>query len=73
MHNDVLIKLKRCVYLFQDCLEDADNPELELGPIPHRRSQLLTDRDPILGEAQGLCDTAGTNTRHGTTVSWANI
>uniref|UniRef100_A0A8C7TRK5 Hypoxia inducible factor 1 subunit alpha, like n=1 Tax=Oncorhynchus mykiss TaxID=8022 RepID=A0A8C7TRK5_ONCMY len=41
-----------------DCLEDVDNPELELGSIPHRRSQLLTDRDPILGEAQGLCDTA---------------
>uniref|UniRef100_A0A673ZTY6 Hypoxia inducible factor 1 subunit alpha, like n=1 Tax=Salmo trutta TaxID=8032 RepID=A0A673ZTY6_SALTR len=45
-------------YALLDCLEDADNPELELGPIPHRRSQLLTDRDPILGEAQGLCDTA---------------
>uniref|UniRef100_A0A8C8CPL8 Hypoxia inducible factor 1 subunit alpha, like n=1 Tax=Oncorhynchus tshawytscha TaxID=74940 RepID=A0A8C8CPL8_ONCTS len=46
-----------------DCLEDTDSPELELGPHPHKRSQLLTDRDPILGEAQGRCDTAGTNTR----------
>ncbi|XP_042151948.1 hypoxia-inducible factor 1-alpha isoform X1 [Oncorhynchus tshawytscha] len=45
-------------YALLDCLEDVDNPELELEPIPHRRSQLLTDRDPILGEAQGLCDTA---------------
>uniref|UniRef100_A0A8K9V112 Hypoxia inducible factor 1 subunit alpha, like n=1 Tax=Oncorhynchus mykiss TaxID=8022 RepID=A0A8K9V112_ONCMY len=45
-------------YALLDCLEDVDNPELELGSIPHRRSQLLTDRDPILGEAQGLCDTA---------------
>uniref|UniRef100_A0A4W5JK83 Hypoxia inducible factor 1 subunit alpha, like n=1 Tax=Hucho hucho TaxID=62062 RepID=A0A4W5JK83_9TELE len=43
-------------YTLLDCLEDADSPEL--GPDPHRRSQLLTDRDPILGEAQGLCDTA---------------
>uniref|UniRef100_A0A674D3F6 Hypoxia inducible factor 1 subunit alpha, like n=1 Tax=Salmo trutta TaxID=8032 RepID=A0A674D3F6_SALTR len=39
-------------------LLDTDSPELELGPHPRRRSQLLTDRDPILGEAQGRCDTA---------------
>ncbi|XP_029536603.1 hypoxia-inducible factor 1-alpha-like isoform X2 [Oncorhynchus nerka] len=45
-------------YTLLDCLEDTDSPELELGPHPHRRSQLLTDRDPILGEAQGRCDTA---------------
>ncbi|XP_041733581.1 hypoxia-inducible factor 1-alpha isoform X2 [Coregonus clupeaformis] len=45
-------------YTLLDCPEDADSPELELGPRPCRRSQLLTDRDPILGEAQGLCDTA---------------
>ncbi|CAB1348731.1 unnamed protein product [Coregonus sp. 'balchen'] len=45
-------------YTLLDCPEDADSPELELGPHPCRRSQLLTDRDPILGEAQGLCDTA---------------
>ncbi|XP_029628603.1 hypoxia-inducible factor 1-alpha isoform X1 [Salmo trutta] len=45
-------------YTLLDCLEDTDSPELELGPHPRRRSQLLTDRDPILGEAQGRCDTA---------------
>uniref|UniRef100_A0A8C7TMA9 Hypoxia inducible factor 1 subunit alpha, like n=2 Tax=Oncorhynchus mykiss TaxID=8022 RepID=A0A8C7TMA9_ONCMY len=45
-------------YTLLDCLEDTDSPELELVPHPHRRSQLLTDRDPILGEAQGRCDTA---------------
>lgn len=45
-------------YTLLDCLEDTDSPELELGPHPHKRSQLLTDRDPILGEAQGRCDTA---------------
>ncbi|KAJ8414540.1 hypothetical protein AAFF_G00037420 [Aldrovandia affinis] len=37
-------------------LVGADEPE-ELEPVP-RCSQLLTDRDPILGEARVLCDTA---------------
>ncbi|KAG7470764.1 hypothetical protein MATL_G00117250 [Megalops atlanticus] len=37
-------------------LVDGDDPD-ELEPLPSR-SQLLTDRDPILGEAPALCDTA---------------
>ncbi|XP_026173295.1 hypoxia inducible factor 1 subunit alpha, like [Mastacembelus armatus] len=41
-----------------DCLEEADQSDLILDPVPGRRSQLLTDRDPILGGVQGLCDTA---------------
>uniref|UniRef100_A0A8C1C2U9 Hypoxia inducible factor 1 subunit alpha, like n=2 Tax=Cyprinus carpio TaxID=7962 RepID=A0A8C1C2U9_CYPCA len=32
----------------------------EFEPPPQKRSQLLTDRDPLLGGAQALCDTAGT-------------
>ncbi|KAI1894043.1 hypothetical protein AGOR_G00129930 [Albula goreensis] len=37
-------------------LVDTEEPEeLELPP---QRSQLLTDRDPILGEARALCNTA---------------
>uniref|UniRef100_A0A8C2JYV1 Hypoxia inducible factor 1 subunit alpha, like n=1 Tax=Cyprinus carpio TaxID=7962 RepID=A0A8C2JYV1_CYPCA len=30
----------------------------EFEPPPQKRSQLLTDRDPLLGGAQALCDTA---------------
>ncbi|KAJ3591077.1 hypothetical protein NHX12_009024 [Muraenolepis orangiensis] len=41
-----------------DCLDDTDQSDLELEPRPQRRSQLLTDRDPVLGGIQGLCDTA---------------
>lgn len=43
----------------QDCLEETDQPDLILDPDPGCRSQLLTDRDPILGGMSGLCDTAG--------------
>ncbi|TNN77801.1 hypothetical protein EYF80_012099 [Liparis tanakae] len=40
------------------CLEETDQSDLfmELGVAG--RSQLLTDRDPVLGGTQGLCDTA---------------
>ncbi|XP_029025988.1 hypoxia inducible factor 1 subunit alpha, like [Betta splendens] len=43
-----------------DCLEETDQSDLilDLDPGPGRRSQLLTDRDPVLGGIQGLCDTA---------------
>ncbi|XP_028276383.1 hypoxia inducible factor 1 subunit alpha, like [Parambassis ranga] len=40
------------------CLEESDQSDLVLGPTPTGRSQLLTDRDPVLGGMQGLCDTA---------------
>ncbi|XP_069574393.1 hypoxia inducible factor 1 subunit alpha, like [Brachyistius frenatus] len=42
------------------CLEEADQSDLTLdpGPGPRGCSQLLTDRDPVLGGIQGLCDTA---------------
>lgn len=36
-------------------LEDGDQPDLILDP---GRSQLLTDRDPVLGGVSELCDTA---------------
>ncbi|XP_013871364.1 hypoxia inducible factor 1 subunit alpha, like [Austrofundulus limnaeus] len=39
-----------------DSLEGADQSDLILDPKPC--SQLLTDRDPVLGGVQGLCDTA---------------
>uniref|UniRef100_A0A3B4ZKF8 Hypoxia-inducible factor 1-alpha-like n=1 Tax=Stegastes partitus TaxID=144197 RepID=A0A3B4ZKF8_9TELE len=39
-------------------LEEADPSDLLLDPGPGDRSQLLTDRDPVLGGMQGLCDTA---------------
>ncbi|XP_072248160.1 hypoxia inducible factor 1 subunit alpha, like [Leuresthes tenuis] len=40
-----------------ESLEETDQSELILGPGV--RSQMLTDRDPVLGGMQGLCDTAG--------------
>ncbi|KAM4627714.1 hypoxia inducible factor 1 subunit alpha, like [Polymixia lowei] len=40
------------------CLEETDQSDLEIEPRPRRWSQLLTDRDPVLGGVQGLCDTA---------------
>ncbi|CAL8352441.1 unnamed protein product [Lota lota] len=40
-----------------DCLDDTDQSDLDLEPRP-QKSQLLTDRDPVLGGIQGLCDTA---------------
>lgn len=39
-------------------LEDADQPDVILDPGPEGRSHLLTDRDPVLGGMQGLCDAA---------------
>uniref|UniRef100_A0A3B5LXU4 Hypoxia inducible factor 1 subunit alpha, like n=1 Tax=Xiphophorus couchianus TaxID=32473 RepID=A0A3B5LXU4_9TELE len=45
-----------CIFFFpQGSLEDGDQPDLILDS---GRSQLLTDRDPVLSE---LCDTAGKN------------
>ncbi|XP_040903163.1 hypoxia inducible factor 1 subunit alpha, like isoform X2 [Toxotes jaculatrix] len=41
-----------------DCLEETDQSDLISDPGPGGRSQLLTDRDPILGGVQGLCETA---------------
>lgn len=41
-----------------DCLQETDQSDLVLLPGPGGRSQLLTDRDPLLGGVQGLCDTA---------------
>uniref|UniRef100_A0A671MB16 Hypoxia-inducible factor 1-alpha-like n=1 Tax=Sinocyclocheilus anshuiensis TaxID=1608454 RepID=A0A671MB16_9TELE len=35
-----------------------DDGSEEFEPPPQKRSQLLTDRDPLLGGAQALCDTA---------------
>lgn len=35
----------------------------ELDPERWKQSQLLTDRDPVLGGTQALCDTAGTHYR----------
>lgn len=40
------------------CPEETDQSNSFLDPWPGGRSQLLTDRDPILGGIQGLCDTA---------------
>uniref|UniRef100_UPI0037E78A9D hypoxia inducible factor 1 subunit alpha, like n=1 Tax=Semicossyphus pulcher TaxID=241346 RepID=UPI0037E78A9D len=40
------------------CLEETDQSDLYLLPSSGGRSQLLTDRDPLLGGVQGLCDTA---------------
>lgn len=45
--------------LVQGGLEETDQSDLVLDPGPGGRSQLLTDRDPLLGGLQGLCDTAG--------------
>lgn len=33
----------------------------ELEPEHWKQSQLLTDRDPVLGGTQALCDTSGTH------------
>lgn len=41
-----------------DCLEETDQLHLILDPGPGCRSRLLTNRDPILGGMQGLCETA---------------
>ncbi|KAE8294944.1 Hypoxia-inducible factor 3-alpha [Larimichthys crocea] len=40
------------------CLDETDQSDLVLDPRPGGRSRLLTDRDPLLGGIQGLCDTA---------------
>nr|AFU07575.1 hypoxia-inducible factor 3 alpha subunit [Hypophthalmichthys molitrix] len=36
----------------------SDDASEEFEPPPQKRCQLLTDRDPLLGGAQALCDTA---------------
>ncbi|XP_060903216.1 hypoxia inducible factor 1 subunit alpha, like isoform X2 [Labrus mixtus] len=41
-----------------DSLEETDQSDLALLMGSGGRSQLLTDRDPLLGGVQGLCDTA---------------
>ncbi|XP_017296178.1 hypoxia inducible factor 1 subunit alpha, like [Kryptolebias marmoratus] len=45
-----------------DSLEEADQSDLVLDPVldpgSEPRSRLLTDRDPVLGGVQGLCNTA---------------
>ncbi|KAM6988225.1 hypoxia inducible factor 1 subunit alpha, like [Tautogolabrus adspersus] len=41
-----------------DCLEETDQSDLVLLMGSGGQSQLLTDRDPLLGGIQGLCDTA---------------
>ncbi|XP_005932701.1 hypoxia inducible factor 1 subunit alpha, like isoform X2 [Haplochromis burtoni] len=41
-----------------DSLDETDQPDLIMDPGPESRSHLLTDRDPVLGGMQGLCDTA---------------
>lgn len=43
----------------QDCLEDGEEPDSGLEPERGGRSQLLTDKDPLLGGLQGLSDAAG--------------
>uniref|UniRef100_A0A8C2YZY4 Hypoxia inducible factor 1 subunit alpha, like n=1 Tax=Cyclopterus lumpus TaxID=8103 RepID=A0A8C2YZY4_CYCLU len=40
------------------CLEETDQSDLFMDLGAAGRSQLLTDRDPVLGGTQGLCDTA---------------
>ncbi|XP_029965020.1 hypoxia inducible factor 1 subunit alpha, like isoform X1 [Salarias fasciatus] len=42
----------------QDSLQDAEQADLLVDLEPGGRCQLLTDRDPVLGGVQGLCDTA---------------
>ncbi|TDH15399.1 hypothetical protein EPR50_G00030450 [Perca flavescens] len=43
---------------FLGCLEETYQSDLFLESGPGRKNPLLTDRDPILGGMQGLCDTA---------------
>lgn len=45
--------------IFQGFREETDPSDSVLDSGPGGRSQLLTDRDPILGGMLGLCDTAG--------------
>ncbi|KAJ7995216.1 hypothetical protein DPEC_G00242240 [Dallia pectoralis] len=52
------LPLEEELLLSHTLLEDDDSPDLGLELRPCRRSVLLTDRDPVLGGAQGLCDTA---------------
>ncbi|XP_041796050.1 hypoxia inducible factor 1 subunit alpha, like isoform X2 [Chelmon rostratus] len=40
------------------CLDEADQSDVVLGPGARGQSRLLTDRDPLLGGIQGLCDTS---------------
>lgn len=48
------------IVLDQMDLQAASGLE-ELEPERWKQSQLLTDRDPVLGATQALCDTAGTH------------
>ncbi|KAI3353970.1 hypothetical protein L3Q82_018466, partial [Scortum barcoo] len=41
-----------------DCLEETNQSDFVLVPGLGGQNQLLTDRDPLLGGHQGLCDTA---------------
>ncbi|CAJ1064822.1 hypoxia inducible factor 1 subunit alpha%2C like isoform X2 [Xyrichtys novacula] len=41
-----------------DCLGEMDQSDLALLSGSGRRSQMLSDRDPLLGGVHGLCDTA---------------
>ncbi|CAN9511121.1 unnamed protein product [Ophioblennius macclurei] len=41
-----------------DSLQEAEQADLLVDPKPRGRCQLLTDKDPVLGGIQGLCDTA---------------
>lgn len=52
-----MLMFKLCV-LDQMDLQVAGGLE-ELDPDRWKPSQLLTDRDPVLGATQALCDTAG--------------
>ncbi|XP_042342053.1 hypoxia inducible factor 1 subunit alpha, like isoform X3 [Plectropomus leopardus] len=46
------------------CLEETDQSESFLDPVPRGRTQLLTDRDPVLGGIQGHCNPAGVKHTH---------
>lgn len=50
-------KCLNCVSDQMDLQVAGDFEELE--PEPWKRSRLLTDKDPVLGGTQALCDTAG--------------
>lgn len=43
----------------QDSLDETNQSDMVLDLEPRGRSHLLTDKDPLFGGIQGLCDTAG--------------
>lgn len=55
----------------QGSLEETYQSDLFLDSGPGRKNPLLTDRDPILGGIQGLCDTAGKTERHTHHTVWS--